>query len=312
MSGSGPGDGRRGWGPLLAVCAGYFMVILDVTVINVAVPVVGRELSASLTAVQWITDGYTLVLAGFLLTGGALGDRLGNRRVFCWGVAVFTASSAACAAAPNAPALVAARLVEGQGAALIVPGSLALLQQAYPRPARRARAFGLWGSMAGIAASAGPLLGGRLVTGGGEGVQRADQAGPLGRGHGGDDPGDLRAAALGGPVDGGAALAAEGDADLAAVDGVRLALQHARGGEPVDHAHRGGGDDVQVLAEAGDIHRPPRLQHDQHPELRQRQAVLHRRERPRRDREQQPGRGQDGGHHRVHVTAPRVLGGGGR
>ncbi|MEW2284351.1 MFS transporter [Streptomyces sp. NPDC047841] len=150
--------------PLLAVCAGYFMVILDVTIINVAVPAVGRELAASLTGIQWITDGYTLVLAGFLMTGGALGDRLGNRRVFCSGVALFTVASALCAGAPSAPALVTARLVEGLGAALIVPGSLALLQEAYPEPAARSRAFGLWGSMAGIAASAGPLLGGLLVS----------------------------------------------------------------------------------------------------------------------------------------------------
>ncbi|WP_268240441.1 MFS transporter [Streptomyces albiflavescens] len=150
--------------PLLAVCAGYFMVILDVTVINVAVPVVGRELSASLTGIQWITDGYTLVFAGLLLTGGALGDRLGNRRIFCTGVVVFTAASAGCGLAWSTGTLVAARLVEGLGAALIVPGSLALLQQAYPSPAERSRAFGLWGSMAGVAASAGPLLGGLLVT----------------------------------------------------------------------------------------------------------------------------------------------------
>ncbi|MFI8858795.1 MFS transporter [Streptomyces prasinus] len=161
---SAPGPGRRSWAPLLAVCTGYFMVILDVTVINVAVPVIGRELSASLTGIQWITDGYTLVFAGFLLTGGALGDRLGNRRVFCSGVAVFTVSSAACALAPSTPFLIAARLVEGLGAALIVPGSLALLQQAYPAPASRSRAFGLWGAMAGIAASAGPLLGGLIVS----------------------------------------------------------------------------------------------------------------------------------------------------
>ncbi|MEU1336759.1 MFS transporter [Streptomyces sp. NPDC005827] len=160
---SAPEPGRRSWAPLLAVCAGYFMVILDVTAINVAVPVIGRELSASLTGIQWITDGYTLVFAGFLLTGGALGDRLGSRRVFCWGVAVFVLSSAACALAASAPSLVAARLAEGLGAALIVPGSLALLQQAYPTPAARSRAFGLWGSMAGIAAAAGPLLGGLLV-----------------------------------------------------------------------------------------------------------------------------------------------------
>nr|WP_028801023.1 MFS transporter [Streptomyces sp. 142MFCol3.1] len=149
---------------MLAVCAGYFMVILDVTIINVAVPVVGRELSASLTGIQWITDGYTLVFAGFLMSGGALGDRLGNRRVFCAGVAVFTLASAACASAPGTAFLVVARLVEGLGAALIVPGSLALLQQAYPAPVARSRAFGLWGSMAGVAASAGPLLGGLLVT----------------------------------------------------------------------------------------------------------------------------------------------------
>ncbi|MFF4689810.1 MFS transporter [Streptomyces sp. CA-142005] len=159
-----PEPKRHFWVPLLAVCAGYFMVILDVTVINVAVPVIGRDLATSLTGIQWITDGYTLVFAGFLLTGGALGDRLGNRRVFCWGVAVFTVSSAACALAPDAPFLVTARLLEGLGAALIVPGSLALLQQAYPEPAERSRAFGLWGSMAGIAASAGPLLGGLLVS----------------------------------------------------------------------------------------------------------------------------------------------------
>ncbi|WP_432177141.1 MFS transporter [Streptomyces sp. Tue6028] len=155
---------QRSTAPLLAVCAGYFMVILDVTIINVAVPVVGRELSASLTGIQWITDGYTLVFAGFLMTGGALGDRLGNRRVFCAGVVVFTLASAACAFAPGTAFLVVARLVEGLGAALIVPGSLALLQQAYPAPAARSRAFGLWGSMAGVAASAGPLLGGLLVS----------------------------------------------------------------------------------------------------------------------------------------------------
>ena len=107
-------DGRVASGlaraPLLAVCAGYFMVILDVTVINVAVPVVGRELSASLTGIQWITDGYTLVFAGLLLAAGALGDRLGNRRIFCTGVVVFIVASAGCGLAPNTEALVAARL----------------------------------------------------------------------------------------------------------------------------------------------------------------------------------------------------------
>ncbi|MER8186890.1 MFS transporter [Kitasatospora sp. NPDC094015] len=161
---SGAAGGRAGRAPLLAVCTGYFMVILDVTIINVAVPEVGRDLGASLTGIQWITDGYTLVFAGLLLTGGALGDRFGHRRVFCAGVAVFTAASAGCALAPGTVVLVGARLVEGLGAALIVPGSLALLQQAYPDPDARSRAFGLWGAMAGVAASAGPLLGGLLVS----------------------------------------------------------------------------------------------------------------------------------------------------
>lgn len=155
---------RRSSVPLLAICAGYFMVILDVTIVNVAVPVIGHELSASLTEIQWITDGYTLVFAGLLLTGGALGDRMGNRRIFCTGVVVFTAASAGCGLAASTGALVATRLVEGLGAALTVPGSLALLQQAYPEPTERSRAFALWGAMAGIAASIGPLLGGLLVS----------------------------------------------------------------------------------------------------------------------------------------------------
>ncbi|MEV7418840.1 MFS transporter [Streptomyces sp. NPDC089919] len=168
-SGSGARARRRqpdggSLAPLLAVCSGYFMVILDVTAVNVAAPVLGRDLGASLTAVQWVANGYTLTFAALLLTGGALGDRLGNRRVFCTGVVVFSAASLACALAPDVVVLTAARMLEGVGAALIVPGSLALLQQVYRSPDERSRAFGLWGSMAGIAASAGPLVGGLLVT----------------------------------------------------------------------------------------------------------------------------------------------------
>ncbi|KPI30905.1 drug resistance transporter, EmrB/QacA subfamily [Actinobacteria bacterium OV450] len=158
--GAGPGPSLA---PLIAVCTGYFMVILDVTAVNVAVPVIGRDLSASVTAVQWVTNGYTMAFAALLLTGGALGDRFGHRLVFCVGIVVFTTASAACGLAPDAIVLTAARLLEGAGAAFIVPASLALLQEAYRSPADRARAYGLWGSMAGIAASAGPLLGGLLV-----------------------------------------------------------------------------------------------------------------------------------------------------
>jgi DHA2 family methylenomycin A resistance protein-like MFS transporter len=150
--------------PLLAVCSGYFMVILDVTVINVAVPRIGEELNASLTQIQWVTDGYTLVFAAGLLVGGALGDRLGNRRVFCWGIVVFMVSSALCATAWSPASLIAARLVEGAGAAMIVPGSLALLQETYPSAAQRARAFGIWAALAGAAACAGPVVGGLLTS----------------------------------------------------------------------------------------------------------------------------------------------------
>jgi DHA2 family methylenomycin A resistance protein-like MFS transporter len=150
--------------PLLAVCCGYFMVILDVTIVNVAAPAIGRELGASLTALQWIVDGYSVAFAGLLLLGGALGDRWGHRRVFCLGVAVFTGASLGCVVAGSALTLTAFRLVEGGGAALLVPGSLALLQQVYRTPSARARAFGLWGAIAGVAATAGPLVGGVLTS----------------------------------------------------------------------------------------------------------------------------------------------------
>ena len=153
-----------GLAPLLAVCCGYFMVILDVTIVNVAAPAIGRELGASLTDLQWIVDGYTVAFAGLLLLGGALGDRWGHRRVFCLGVAVFTVSSLGCAVGGDVVTLIVFRLVEGSGAALLVPGSLALLQQVYSAPAARARAFGLWGAIAGVAATAGPLVGGVLTS----------------------------------------------------------------------------------------------------------------------------------------------------
>ncbi len=156
--------GRAGLAPLLALCGGYFMVILDVTIVNVAAPAIGRDLSASLTDVQWIVDGYTIAFAGLLLLGGALGDRWGHRRVFCVGVGVFTAASLGCALAPDENLLTVLRIVEGVGAASLVPGSLALLQQVYASSEARAWAFGLWGAIAGVAATAGPLLGGVLTS----------------------------------------------------------------------------------------------------------------------------------------------------
>ncbi|GAA2268362.1 MFS transporter [Nonomuraea roseoviolacea subsp. roseoviolacea] len=150
--------------PLVAVCLGYFLVILDVTVVNVAVPVMGSDLRTGLTDLQWIVDGYTLTFAGLLLLCGGLGDRLGGKRVFLAGLAVFVAASAGCGLAPSAGLLTGARLVQGAGAAMMVPASLALLAGAYPERAARARAFGVWGMVAGFAAAAGPVLGGVLVS----------------------------------------------------------------------------------------------------------------------------------------------------
>ncbi|PWI42677.1 MFS transporter [Streptomyces sp. ICBB 8177] len=160
-------DGREpaAWLPLLAVSLGFFMVILDVTVVTVAVPSIGTALDAGSSSLQWIVDGYTLVFACLMLPCGALGDRFGHRRAFVGGLLVFGAASAACGASTTAVALVAARLAQGVGAALMVPASLALLRAAYAEPAARARAFGAWGALSGLGAAAGPLVGGLAVWG---------------------------------------------------------------------------------------------------------------------------------------------------
>jgi MFS transporter, DHA2 family, methylenomycin A resistance protein len=149
---------------LVVICLGYFMVIVDTTVVNVALPAIGRDLHGGVAGLQWVVDAYTLSLAGLLLTGGALAERLGGRRVFGAGLVLFSAASAACGLAQSLGMLVAARLVQGAGAALLVPSSLVLLQAAYPTRAGRARAFGVWGAIAGIGAATGPIVGGLLVT----------------------------------------------------------------------------------------------------------------------------------------------------
>jgi MFS transporter, DHA2 family, methylenomycin A resistance protein len=152
----------RAW-PLVTICLGYFMVILDTTVVNVALPSIEKQLGATVAGLQWVVDGYALVFASLLLTAGALGDRLGSKRVFLAGLVLFTVTSALCGAAPTLGALVAFRVAQGVGAALLVPASLALLRHTFTDPVRRARAIGLWGAIAGIAAGGGPVLGGVLV-----------------------------------------------------------------------------------------------------------------------------------------------------
>ncbi|MHB1510894.1 MAG: MFS transporter [Acidimicrobiales bacterium] len=151
--------------PLVAVCVGYFMVILDTMVVNVALPALSRSLHATTSGLEWVVDAYSLVFAALLLSGGALGDRRGAKSVYQVGMGLFALASLACALAPNTVALIGARCAQGFGAALAVPSSLSLLQGAYPDQAARRRAFGTWGAVAGIAAGAGPVLGGALVSG---------------------------------------------------------------------------------------------------------------------------------------------------
>ena len=154
----------QGAGALVAICVAYFMVILDATVVNVALPALGRGLHTTTSGLEWVVDAYSLAFAALLLSAGALADRRGAKAVFQSGVALFTAASVACGLAPSTAALVAARAIQGVGAALAVPASLALLQAAYRDQAARRRAFGIWGGVAGIAAGAGPVLGGALVS----------------------------------------------------------------------------------------------------------------------------------------------------
>jgi DHA2 family methylenomycin A resistance protein-like MFS transporter len=149
---------------LVVICVGYFLVILDAMVVNVALPAIGHELHGGVAGLQWVVDAYTLSFAGLLLAGGALAERLGGRLVFLAGLVTFALASAACGLAPSLPVLIGARLVQGAGAALLVPSSLVLLQAAYPTRAGRSRAFGTWGAIAGIGAASGPIVGGLLVT----------------------------------------------------------------------------------------------------------------------------------------------------
>ena len=149
--------------PLLALCLGYFMTILDVTIVNIALVNIKQELGANVTGLQWIVDGYSLVFASFLLTGGVLGDRRGNRMVYLAGLVLFTLSSTLCSLAPSLPVLEIARAFQGLGAALLVPNSLALLNITFPEPKQRAQAIGIWAAVASIGALSGPLLGGFLV-----------------------------------------------------------------------------------------------------------------------------------------------------
>jgi len=147
---------------LTVAVAGSGMAFLDSTVVNVALPDIGRDLGASTSALQWILNGYLLTLASLILLGGSLGDRYGRRKVFVLGVWLFTAASLLCAVAPSTELLIFARLVQGVGGALLTPGSLAIIEASF-RPGDRARAIGAWSGLGGVAGALGPLVGGYLI-----------------------------------------------------------------------------------------------------------------------------------------------------
>jgi DHA2 family methylenomycin A resistance protein-like MFS transporter len=143
---------------LVVMCAGMFLVLLDVTVVNVAVPSITAGLRTGTAGVQWVVDAYTVTLASLLLAGGAAGDRLGHRRVVAAGLTIFGAASAGCAIAPTPGLLVAARAAQGVGAALLLPGSIAAIAVAYPDRAAQARALGVWVAVSSLALPAGLIV----------------------------------------------------------------------------------------------------------------------------------------------------------
>src|SRR5580704_146595 len=147
---------------LAAMSLGYGVVQLDVTIVNTALNSIGTSLGGGVSELQWVVNAYTIAFAAFILTASALGDRIGAKRVFTAGFAIFTAASVAGALAPGAAILIAARAVQGFGAAILVPNSLALLSHAYPDEKGRGRAVGIWAAGASMALISGPLIGGGL------------------------------------------------------------------------------------------------------------------------------------------------------
>jgi EmrB/QacA subfamily drug resistance transporter len=152
----------RTWGPLVAVCLGTLMLMVDITIVIVALPSMAGDLHSSFSDLQWVIDAYALTLAALLLTAGSLADRLGRRRVYLAGLVLFAASSLGCAVAPDTAVLIASRAAQGLGGAAMLATTMALLSHSYSGR-RRGVAFGVWAAVSGASAAAGPILGGLLT-----------------------------------------------------------------------------------------------------------------------------------------------------